>query len=63
METLESIRNDASFDLFWQSTKKKADSLDIEEPRLPRQRKTPKRFDDGTSAGEFHSSPVGTCQY
>ena len=58
VETLESIRNDASFDLFWQSTKKKAESLDIEEPRLPRQRKTPKRFDDGTSAGEFHSSPV-----
>lgn len=43
--------------------KKKAESLDIEEPRLPRQHKTPKRFDDGTSAGEFHSSPVGTCQY
>ena len=58
VETLDSICNDASFHHFWQFTKKKAESLDIEEPRLPKQRKTPKRFDDGTSAGEFNSSPV-----
>ena len=36
VETLESIHNDASFDLLWESTKKKAESLEIEEPRLPR---------------------------
>ena len=31
--------------------------IDVEEPQLPRRRKTPKRFDDGLTSGEFHDSP------
>ena len=34
-----------------------AESLDVEEPQLPRCRKVPKRIDDDTSAGDFHSTP------
>ena len=31
--------------------------MDINEPRFPRQRKQPRRYDDGLSSGDFHGSP------
>ena len=57
VKTLQSIRSSELFDLFWSKVSSTAESLDVEEPQLPRRRRIPKRFDDGTSAGDFHSTP------
>ena len=47
-----------SFNLFWVGTKKKAEILEVDEPRLPRQQKLPRRYDDGLSDGDFHDTPA-----
>ena len=47
VSTLRSLRNDASFDLFWQKITASAENLKIDHPALPRRRKAPRRFDDG----------------
>ncbi len=39
------IRSIEQFELFWASITKKASTLDIDEPSLPRNRKRPKRYD------------------
>ena len=54
--TLQSIRSDEEFMLFWSVVSKKASELDIDEPRLSRQRKRPRRFDPGSSIGDFPST-------
>jgi len=54
--TLQSIRSDEQFLLFWDLTKKKATELDINDPKLPRRRKQPRRYDHGSSVGDFPSS-------
>ena len=51
VETLKLIRNDESYDNFWKTTTEKAKALDIGEPSLPRRRKVPARYQDGTSSG------------
>ena len=33
--------------------------LEIEEPQLPRRRKAPRRFEQGTGEAEFHATPKG----
>ena len=55
--TLKSIRNDESYDNFWKSITEKAKHLDVGEPNLPRRRKIPKRYDDGSHSGDFHDTP------
>ncbi len=57
VQTLKSIRSGELFDLFWSKVSTTAEILDVEEPQLPRRRKVPRRIDDGTSAGDFHSTP------
>ena len=57
VKTLQSIRSSELFELIWSKVSSTAESLDVEEPQLPRRRRIPKRFDDGTSAGDFHSTP------
>ena len=57
VDTLKSIRDEKMFDLFWSKVSSRAESLDVEEPQLPHRHKIPKRFDDGTSTGHFHSTP------
>ena len=32
-----------------------AETLDIQEPQLPRRRKAPKRYDDDLAEGDFHN--------
>ena len=54
LTTLKSLRNDACFDLFWKKTTASAEEQHINSP-LPRQRKLPRRLDDG-SAGSFHET-------
>ena len=56
VQTFKSICNDSSYDLFWKRVDIKVKELNVEEPQLPRQRKAPKRYDDGLSTGYFHDS-------
>ena len=53
VSTLKSIRNDASFDLFWKKITALAEELDVDQPVLPHRRKAPRRLDDG-STPTFH---------
>ncbi len=57
VQTLNSIRNDTSFDLFWTKVNSFATSKNISEPELPRQRKVTKRYEEGISTGYFPESP------
>lgn len=54
VEILKFMRDDKSSDLFWECTKKKAEILEVDEPRLPQQCKLPRY--DGLSDGDFHAS-------
>nr|XP_034336066.1 zinc finger MYM-type protein 1-like [Crassostrea gigas] len=53
LTTLSEMRNEDSFDTFWESLNNKLDDLDVSEPRLPRRRKMPKRFETGNASPEF----------
>ena len=55
--TLQSIRNDESYELFWEEVTSTAEQVDVDEPLLPRRRRRPKRFDDGMSEGAHHDTP------
>ena len=55
--TLNSMRSDDQFDLFWDLVVLKAEELGVDEPKLPRKRKLPHRYDDGSSSGDFPSPP------
>ena len=64
IDTIQSLRSDESFDLFWTKVSIMAESVeyDVEEPQLPRRRKTPRRYDDGLTSGEFHDTPtIANC--
>jgi len=52
IETIAKVRTE--FDLFWDKLLKKARSVDIEEPQLPRRRRVPRCLDDGNSSSHFH---------
>lgn len=56
-KTLFNTRSEQNFDLFWDKVTKLAVNLDVEEPMLPRKRKMPQRFEEGSAPPEFHSSP------
>ena len=55
--TLQSLRTEDSYSLFWEKVTTTAESLDVADPQLPRQRKMPKRYDDSTSQAYFHPIP------
>lgn len=42
--TLQALRDVDSFDLFWNKVTTSAESLEVEEPQLPRRRKLPSRY-------------------
>ena len=55
--TLESIRSEESFTLFWQKTaEQRRQQFGILEPTLPRQRKVPRRYELGSSIFEAQTS-------
>ena len=55
-KTLESLRNDESFDSFWAHVNAAFQEVDVERlPSLPRIRKAPRRLDDGNAPAEFPS--------
>lgn len=55
-ETLQKMRNEDNFDLFWTLTLQMSSKLDINEPTLPRKRRMPARFETGTALAEFPST-------
>lgn len=57
VETLKGIRTDTSFDAFWEKIELSRISLDLDEPSLPRKRKTPARFQLGDGDYHFPASP------
>ena len=58
VKTIESMRSEEAYKLFWDKVLLSIESLDVEQPQLPRRRKVPKRFDDSLAAPEFHDSPM-----
>ena len=46
VETIKLLRSDESFQLFWLKVNQRSDSHGIDEPRLPRLHKQPRRFDE-----------------
>lgn len=54
VETLLSLRNDASFSLFWEKTVKRSEEVGVKEPILPRQRRAPPRFEVGDGEISHH---------
>ena len=57
VKTLESLRNDENFDMFWLTVEKKRILQNIDEPRLARRRKLPRRLELGIAVAEFALSP------
>ncbi len=57
VSTLQSIRTDECFAAFWEKVKAMAAKNDIGEPRLPRRRKRPRRFEEGEAQPEYDESP------
>ena len=51
--TLQSLRNDSHFDMFWRGVELTRLSLDVEEPQMPRKRNVSRRFEDGTAEAVF----------
>ena len=49
LEALKCIRSDEAFSLFWKLVEQKRQQLDVDEPRQPRQRKVPRRYEVGES--------------
>ena len=57
VKTLQRMRNESTFNLFWAAVQQLASNYDIEEPSLPRRRKVPRRPEVGSSEPEHPSSP------
>lgn len=51
--TLQSMRNDESFDLFWDYIEQRRALVDVSSPTLPRRRKVPRRLEVGEGDGEY----------
>ena len=54
--TLQGMRSEECFLLFWERTEKKRQELGVEAPQLPRQRKVPRRLEVGTSIPDAEKS-------
>ena len=62
--TLEKMRTDQNFDLFWTDVNSKAEALDADEPILSRRRRSPSIIDDyyGKAAPEFPADVISHYQ-
>ena len=54
---LQSIRSDEHFGTFYQRVIQDQSRFGVADPRLPRKRRAPQRFEVGSSTGDFHASP------
>lgn len=53
LQTLQSIRSEENFKLFWAKALKVGGDLGVGDPVLPRRRKTAKRYEIGAGEGDF----------
>ena len=53
VKTLETLRTDDNFDMFWQKVVMTKEQVNVNKPRLPRRRKLPRRFEQGNAPAEF----------
>ena len=56
IKTLQSIRSEENFTLFWQKVTTLAESVEVDEPQSPRSRKRPKRFETWEAEAEFSAT-------
>ena len=56
VRTLEQIRTDEDFELYWKKVGIMKDQVDVDEPQLPRKRKAPRWFETGAAPSEFPAS-------
>ena len=56
-KTLADLRTETNFDLFWQKVVDRRGQMDVDEPQLPRRRKVPRRFEQGSAPAEFAATP------
>ena len=55
VKTLETLRSEKDFDLFWMKVEHVRADLDVDVASLPRRRKRPRKYEDGLAEAEFHS--------
>ena len=58
VQTLEGMRTERDFDLFWEKIEIRRKQLEVEEPILPRRRNVPKRLEDEMGTAKFSDSVV-----
>ena len=56
VKTLQKIRSDNHFNLFWETVTHKANALEVREPSLPHHRQRPARYEPGSATPEFVDS-------
>ena len=56
VKTLQSIRSESDFNLFWEKVEIGRCSFAIKDPCLPRKRKVPQRYESGSGEAHFHST-------
>ena len=54
VRTLQCVRSESDFDIFWEKVEMKRAELDVEGPCVARKRKFPKRLELGSGEAEFH---------
>ena len=53
VETMEKMRSNDHFNLFWETVTHRANALEVSEPSLPRRRQRPARYESGSATPEF----------
>ena len=56
-QTLQGMRTDENFVLFWQKVNQMASALEVSDPILPRKRKVLKRLEIGSAPPEYCAEP------
>ena len=56
LSTLKGMREEASFHIFFKKARASAQKLEVNDPKLPRKRKVPSRYEDGEAPAEFAST-------
>ena len=54
--TLQTLRNDESYELFWKQLEIERSSFELGEPTVPRKRKVVRRIEDGASVADHYDS-------
>ena len=56
-QTLEKIRSDEAYNLFWEKDVSVQAKFDVSDPVLPRIRRAPTRYELGSSVGSYPATP------